>query len=543
MRAAQRRTGGRRRGVGAISATHTHGGGIADRTAADAGAAAAGSAASPTTSGALAIVLLGWIGAIKTTGATLATVSLVEAAQDMGLSPTMRSAAAAAISLAIAATAVAAGVAADRLGRRRVLMGSYVLAGGANLAIFVFPSGWVYVVGLVVAGLGYGAMLTGSYAYVKAVAPGKSLGMGLGLLGMFTTIVTMVTSLGGGALAYWDWRWLFLIVPAMCLVSFVLTPRLLPPMPRVGSGPVDLVGLALLGGAMVLVISGVSRVTAHPPDRAGWLFIAAGVVLFVIWVIVELRGRAPAFPVRIFRSRAFAAAVVVGLAGPVVTAAMALTVSDAVQYVQQSSAFATTLSLEPFYIAGGVGGLIAGRLLSSGVSERRVMTLSPLVAAAGFLALVPLTPDSSPWLFLPGVVIAGAGIFAGMTAQAQVIIHAVTKDAYGAVTSSKTSIGQLGSALGMVLTMLVIKIFAGLDLYRDLKAAGITEAQVHSALSTIESGSAPGGPPDLADFPHAVGQALHSMSTALHGVMLVSAVVMVGAAALVWVLMRQPRPR
>jgi len=60
----------------------------------------------------------------------------------------------------------------------------------------------------------------------------------------------------------------------------VLTPRLLPPMPRVGSGRVDLAGLALLGAGMVTVISGMPRVTAHPPDRAGWLFILAGVVPF-----------------------------------------------------------------------------------------------------------------------------------------------------------------------------------------------------------------------------------------------------------------------
>ena len=148
-----------------------------------------------------AIMLLGWIGAIKATGATVGTVSLVEAAQGMGLSASMRSAAASAVSLAIAATAVAAGVAADRFGRRRILMWSFVLTAAADLAVFLFPTGIVYVVGLTVSGVGFGAMITGSYAYVKAVAPGKSLGLGLGLFGMFTTIVTLVTSLGGGALA------------------------------------------------------------------------------------------------------------------------------------------------------------------------------------------------------------------------------------------------------------------------------------------------------------------------------------------------------
>jgi MFS transporter, DHA2 family, multidrug resistance protein len=503
----------------------------------DAGAAAARADAPSTISSPSALLLLAWIEAIKATGGTLATVSLVDAARDMALSPTMRSAAASAVSLAIAATAVAAGVAADRLGRRPLLMASFVLAGGANLAILLFPAGWVYVAGLVVAGLGYGVMLTSSYAYTKAVAPGKSLGLGLGLVGLITTIVVMVTSIGGGALADVGWRWLFLVVPVMCAVSFVLTPRLLPPMPRVGSGRVDLAGLALLGAGMVTVISGVSRVTAHPPDRMGWLFILAGVVLFALWVIVEARRKAPAFPVRIFRSRKFVAALVVGLACPIVTAAMALTINGGVQYVKQSSAFITTIALEPFYIAGGVGGLIAGRLLASPGSERRVMTLAPLVAALGFLSLAPLQEGQPGWVFLPGILVVGAGIGAALTAQGQVIILAVAKDDYGAVTSSRTSISQLGSALGMVLTMLMVKVITGLDLWRDLKAAGVTEQQVRSTIDSVENGA----PPDA--FPAGLRQFLQSLETGLHGAMLAGACVLAATTVIVWALMKERRAK
>ncbi len=504
---------------------------------------AATPAAATSVSGAKAIMLLGLIAAIKATGVSLATVSLVDVTQALHLSAGMRSAAASAVSLAIAATAVAAGVAADRLGRRRVLMASFVVAGAANLVVFAVPVGAVYVGGLLLAGLGYGAMVTGSYAYVKAVAPGRGLGMGLGLFGLFTSIVTLVTSLAGGALTYVDWRWLFLIVPVMCAIGLVLTPRLLPPMPRVGSGPIDLPGLALLGAGMVLVISGVSRVTAHPPDRVGWLIIAGGAGAFAAWVFVELRGRAPSFPVRIFASRRFLAAVVVGLAGPIVTAAVALTLSDAVQYVRQGSAFAATLTLEPFYVSGAIGGVIAGRLLSNGMTERRVMIASSLLAAAGFVSFTPLGRGSPALFFLPGIVIAGFGIFAGQTAQAQLIANAVTGSSYGAVTSSKTSIGQLGSAIGMVVTMLVLKVFLGLDVYRDLKAGGVTEADVQAARATVESLAATSGPPDPGGFPAVVSQMTGSMSTALHGVMLVSAAVMVGTATLVWWLVRERAER
>jgi MFS family permease len=484
-----------------------------------------------------ALMLLAFVEAIKATGGTLATASLADASRELVLSGAQRAFAASAVSLAVAATAVAAGVAADRLGRRRLLMVSYVLAGLANLAIFLFPVGPVYVAGLFVAGLGYSIMLTSSFAYTRAVAPGRSLGLGLGLVGMFTTLFVMVTSIGGGALDFMHWHWLFLVVPVMCAVSFLLTPRLLPVMPRTGSGPVDVAGLVLLGAAMVGFISGVSRVTAHPPDRRGWVLVLAGVGLFVAWAVVERRRRAPSFPVRVFRSRPFVACVILGLTVPIVTAAMALCINDAIQLGRGSSAFWATLAVEPFFIAGGIGGLFAGRLLAKVGAERRIMTLTPLVVAAACASLALPDSGSSLWLFLPGIVVIGGAVGAVLTAQGQVIIQAVTKEGYGAVTAARTTIAQLGSALGMVLTMLVVKLFTGLDAWRALSAQGVTSAEVRATLDSIENAAG------LRDYPEVVPQLLRSLTAGLHAAMLACACLMAGTALAVWLLLRERKGR
>jgi hypothetical protein len=286
---------------------------------------------------------------------------------------------------------------------------------------------------------------------------------------------------------------------------------------------------------MVAIVSGVDRVTAHPPDKTGWLFLIAGVVLFAAWAIVEARIKKPAFPVRLFRSGKFVAAVIVGLTCPIVTAAIALGLGDGVQFLRDGSTFAATLALEPFYIAGGVGGLAAGRILRSPGSERPVMTWAPLVAAAGFVSLAPLDPSYPAWLGLPGVILAGMGIGATLTAQGQVIIRAVGKESYGAVTSSKTSISQLGSALGMVLTMLVVKLAAGLDLWQDLRATGASDADVRAVIDGIENGTAP------QTFPDALDMARDSLEAALHSAMLAAAALMVATTVVVWALLRERR--
>ena len=264
-------------------------------------------------SGHLAVMLLGWVAANMSTGICLSAVSLVPATTDLGLSPLMRSACASAASLAIAATAVAAGVAADRLGRRRVLMWSYALAGVANLAIVLVPSGALYLAGTILAGVAYAVMLTATYAFVKVVAPRGSLGRALGLWGMYSIVFATAASLAGGLLAGVDWRWLFLVVPAMCALSALLTPRLIPRMPRVGSGPVDLWGLVLIGFGLVILISGLLAVATDTGSLLAWALVAGGGLVLAVWVMLELRRHAPAFPVRLFRSRPFVAAVLVGI--------------------------------------------------------------------------------------------------------------------------------------------------------------------------------------------------------------------------------------
>jgi hypothetical protein len=59
--------------------------------------------------------------------------------------------------------------------------------------------------------------------------------------------------------------------------------------------------------------------------------------------------------------------------------------------------------------------------------------------------------------------------------------------AYGAVTSSKTSISQLDSALGMILTLLVLEAVTTTHVADSLAARGVNEADTYATLTAIEN--------------------------------------------------------
>jgi predicted MFS family arabinose efflux permease len=485
-----------------------------------------------------AVLLLGWVAGITSTGICLSAVSLAPATEDLGLGPLLRSAVAAAPSLAMAATAVAAGVAADRLGRRRLLSWSCILAAVACLAVVVVPAGPVYLAGVAAAGVAYGVMLTGTYAYLTAVAPPGGLGRAIGLWGTSSILIGTAASLAGGLLADVHWRLLFLVVPAMCVPAVVLLPRLLPPMPRTRGGRVDVCGLLLMGLGLALLVTGLLAVAASPRSPVTWALCAGAAALLAGWVLVERRRPDPAFPVRLFRSRLFVGGVLAGLLVNGAYAAPVISLSDYLQYEKQGSVLLATLGLQPFYLIGAVAWFVAGRQLSSGRSPRAVMILGALVAAVGFVTLLPLKGTSAYWVILPGSLLIGYGTNVALTGQAQVFLDAAPPEAFGAVTGSKLTIGQLGYSVGMIVTTLLLSGLTARGVLHGLTGQGMSAADASATLSTLNGSFLSGQPPKIADLSQVLGITSTAFTAAFRARMLVGAAAMVVTATVVWVLLR-----
>ncbi len=503
-------------------------------------AAPAGDRAAVT--GPWAIALLGWIGATKATGAALATIALVDASRALALTPDERTLAASVGTLALAATVIASGLLADRIGRRRVLMGSFAIAILGSMLLAVSWGVVPYVLGAVVTGVAYGAMFAGSFAYVKTVAPGSGLGWALGLFGTYATIVAALASISGGYLADVSWRALFLVVPVMCVISLLATPRLLPVVPRVPGGRVDITGLVLLGLGLVLLLAGVSRATTAG-GWGSWGPAGVGVAVLALWCWWEARQPDPAFPIRLFRSGPFAAAALVGVTFNIVQAASSLQFSDYWQFVDGQTPFVVSLEIQPFYVLGIVGALVAGRLLSAGRSPRALISISCLITGAGLLAVVPLSQSASYWAYLPAIAVIGTGMMAGMTAQSQVFVDQAPHTSYGSVTASRSTVGQIGFAFGFAASTAIIQRLTDAGTLTRLQESGVSPSRDQRALGAVEgfveSGRvAAGGVVDTA-----LADAAASFHSALQILMLLCAVVMLVSAGAVWLLMRdRPRP-
>lgn len=269
---------------------------------------------SPAKNSTLAVVFLGLLAGLQLIAPAVSNTAIVEASKSLNMSGSTVALASSISTLALAATVLPMGLLADRLGRRKVLMASLLLAAAGHILAAASPVSAGYLAGRAIAGVGLGAILGASFAYVRFVAPPNKVASALGVWNSVLVVFFIAGSLLGGALASTSWRLAMLVMPAFAILFFFLTPAILPPMPKVPGGRPDYAGLLIIALAAISFLFGVSQAGRGLRNPEFLIPTLAGLVLFGLYYVVERRVANPIIPPALFASGIFAAAVVAGLA-------------------------------------------------------------------------------------------------------------------------------------------------------------------------------------------------------------------------------------
>ena len=142
-------------------------------------------------------------------------------------------------------------------------------------------------------------------------------------------------------------------------------------------------------------------------------------------------------------------------------------------------------------------------------------------------------------MILPGSLLIGYGMNAALTGQAQIFVDAAPADAYGAVTSSRLTIGQLGYSLGMIVTTLLLSRLTASGIVHGLTAEGLSSQDAYTTLAALNASLLSGRPPAVDDLSGVLRVAASAFDTAFDVRMVIGAAVMVATAAAAWLLMRE----
>jgi len=342
----------------------------------------------------------------------------------------------------------------DLFGHRRLFLLGIVFFTLASLACGLAPSRNFLVVARAIQGLG-GAVVT-AVALSLIMTLFTETGERAKAMGVYGFVCAGGGSIGvllGGLLtSLLDWHWIFLINIPVGVGVFAASLRLLPSATAMpASRHLDFAGAIAITGALMLAVYAIVN-----GNELGWLsvrtlgMLAAAAVLFVAFVAVESRMRAPLVPLRMFASRNVSIANIVGVLW---AAAMFAWFFLSALYLQ------LVLGYEPMQV--GLAFLPSNLIMAAfslGLSAKIVMRFgirTPIAVGLGLAAVGLLLFARAPvdGVFvrdvLPGMLLLGLGAGVAFNPVLLAAMSGVGNDEAGLASGVVNTAFMMGGALGL----------------------------------------------------------------------------------------------
>jgi EmrB/QacA subfamily drug resistance transporter len=351
--------------------------------------------------------------------------------------------------LALAGLLLLCGSLGDRFGRKRVMTVGLLVFASASAGAALSNTLGSLIAMRAFQGLGAAMVLPATLSIITNVFPRQERSRAIAIwTAVGGVAVGLGPVIGGYLIDASGWSsvfWLQVPVALVALAGMVVVPESRDDR-RVG---LDLPG-ALLGTlALTLLVYAIIRAGEESfTDTVCIVAFLAATVLLGAFVHVERRAEAPMLPMRFFRERDFAGAVlVIGMAMFAMFVSFFF-LTQLFQLVQHRSALAAGLLIVPASIGIVIGSGLAGRLLP---------TLGPRVLVAamtggmilGLLLLTRTTITSGALEIDAALVLFGVGAGLGLPALTDTVMAAVPEREAGVGSAMNDVSRQLGGALGV----------------------------------------------------------------------------------------------
>src|SRR6516164_6705148 len=393
---------------------------------------------------------------------TIVSIAAPTIQHDLGLSSSGIQWAINAYLLTLAALFAFGGRLADIAGHRRMVVLGVIIFAGASALCGATPAGGAAEAWLVafraLQGAGGAIMFPAAIAIVVVTFDLRSRGRALALFFGIAGGLTAIGPIAGGYLIEWTWRAIFWINIPVALIALVLIAISKPPNES-RPAPMDYRGLVLIAAGVGLSVFGFQQSALWGwSNPAIWASIAAGLVLLVVFVMVERRTASPLINMRIFENRTFLVEnVILGVA---MMAFIPVFFFAAIygQIALAEDAKTASLLILYFFLGFVVCAQIGGRLLDR-IGAKLPVVLGSALAAVGFGLWASKATDlhvSAQWIY---IVMAGAGMGLMLGQANNDAINRASRYSYGEATGITQTVRNYGASLGFAIlgTLLITR--------------------------------------------------------------------------------------
>jgi EmrB/QacA subfamily drug resistance transporter len=399
-----------------------------------------------------------------------------------------------AYSLTLAAFLLTAGALSDLLGRKRVFVAGLVVFTASSVVCGLSSSALMLNLARGVQGTGGAMMFSTSLALIAQAFQGKERGTAFGVFGAVTGAAVAVGPLVGGIITSGiGWEWIFFVNLPIGVMAVILTLTQVTESRDPNATGVDWLGLLTFSSSLFLLIFALVR-----GNDKGWgstqivAFLAASLVLLVLFVIVERVQERPMLDLALFRRPAFTGANIVAFALSGSIFAMFLYLTLYIQDVLGFSPLQAGLRFLPITLLSFFVAPIAGRL-SVRVPIRMLLGMGLLLISVGLVAMTAVDASSGWTTLIPGFAIAGVGIGLVNPPLASAAIGVVPPERSGMASGINSTFRQVGIATGIAGLGAIFQHSVTKSTSAALHASGHAQeilGAAHGQLSTLlESGN------------------------------------------------------
>ncbi|WP_214402442.1 MFS transporter [Pseudonocardia lacus] len=390
--------------------------------------------------------------------AQIVTVALPTLQRDLQAAPAVLQWTATGYTLAFALMLITGGRLGDRYGHRALFALGTAGFGAASLAAGLAPGAGPLLAARVAQGLFAGLMVPQVLAFVQAEFPAAERGRAMAFYGMTFPIGGLAGPLLGGLLTQadlfgWGWRTVFLVNVPIAAVVAVGALLLMPAPRRTARSGVDVLGVLVLGAALLAVLYPLVRGPELGWPGRAFAVMACAVPLLALFVAHqrarERRGREPLVRPGLFADRAMSVGALVMLVfycGMGTFFVLALHLQGALGYSPLGAAL-TMLPATVGIVAGnGIGMPLAPRLGRALPAAGLVLLL---VGTGWTIAAVTAAGAGlTAWHLLVPVLLYGAGLGLGASSLMLITLSGVDRADAGAASGVVNTVVQLGVAAG-----------------------------------------------------------------------------------------------
>ncbi|GAA3469243.1 MFS transporter [Nonomuraea roseola] len=345
---------------------------------------------------------------------------------------------------------VTMGTLGDRIGRRRLLMIGAVVVGVTSLLAAYSTSAEMLIVSRALLGIAAATLMPSTLALISNMFqdPGQR-GRAIALwAGCFMAGTALGPVIGGVLLEFFWWGSVFLLGVPVMLVLLVTAPFLLPEYRDPAAGRLDLFSVALSLAAVLPFVYGLKEITRYGWQPLPILIALAGLAVGAVFVARQ-RGLAhPVLDVRLFRSPAFTASLLISTLIMVAVSGSYLFVTGFLQMVEGLSPAQAGLWMVPSAIASIVSAQLAPTLAKR-FSMGIVIGAGLAITAAGYVMIAFAGPVGGLPLLVTGFVVSFFGTGPIGALGTHLVVSSAPPEQGGSAASLQETSGHLGVAVGI----------------------------------------------------------------------------------------------